>query len=92
MKYGISILALFFVLSAVPASAFESRNPERSEPRLLLELEATPSPVQQDFDRYVDELAAAARRDAFYGAQARKQDEARKLEAKALNPIVLFRW
>jgi hypothetical protein len=92
MKYGISTLALVFILTAVPTFAFESRDSERTERRLRIELEAVPSPVQQNFDRYVDELAAAARRDALNGEQTRKQDEARNREAKALNPIVLFRW
>ena len=93
MNYRVALLALLFVLSAVPTFAFESRSSEANERRRLrLELEARPSPVQQDFDRYVEELAAAARRDAFYGAQARKQDEARARERKVLNPIALFRW
>jgi hypothetical protein len=92
MKYGISTFTLVFILTAVPTFAFESRNPERSERRLRLDLEALPSPVQQDFDRYINELAAAARRDAFYGEHARRQDEAREREAKALNPMVVFRW
>jgi len=91
MKYA-AILALVFILAAVPTFALESRHPEPSEPRLRLELEAMPSPVQQNFDRYVARLAAAARRDAFYGARARNQEEARERETKALNPIALFRW
>lgn len=92
MKYGSSTLALVFILTAAPTFAFESRTAERSESRLRIELETVPSPVQQDFDRYVDELAAAARRDALNGEQTRKQDQAKDWQPKMLNPLVLFRW
>jgi hypothetical protein len=92
MRYRVALLALLFVLRAAPAFAFESRPAEANERRLRLELDATPTPLQRDFDRYVKELAAAARQDAFYGGQARKQDEARARERKVLNPIALFRW
>jgi hypothetical protein len=46
--------------------------------------------VQRDFDRYVQELAAAARRDM--DAPPEKKDRIKELQAKAVNPIVLFRW
>jgi hypothetical protein len=92
MRYRVALLALLFVLRAIPALAFESRPAEAKERRLRLELEVTPSPLQRNFDRYIEELAAGARQDAFYGEQARKQEEARARERKVLNPIALFRW
>lgn len=92
MKNGFFAISLVFIFTAVPTFAFESRNPDRDERRLRIELEAIPSAVQQNFDRYVHELAAAARGDALDGEQTRKQDEARERQAKVLNPMVLFRW
>jgi hypothetical protein len=90
MKYGYLVFSLVFILEAWPASAFELKNPEREKRRLKIELEAAPSAVQQDFDRYVQELAAAARRDV--DSSAEKKDAIKELQAKAMNPIVLFRW
>ncbi|MGH7853166.1 MAG: hypothetical protein ACREP3_06970 [Candidatus Binatia bacterium] len=90
MKYVYLVLALVFILRAVPASTFESKNPEREERRLKIELEAAPSQVQQDFDKYVQELAAVARRDV--DSPPEKKDRIKELQAKALNPVVLFRW
>jgi hypothetical protein len=91
MNRRIALLTLLFVLGVVPTFAFEPR-PSEERRRLRLELETTPSRVQHDFDRYVAELTAAARRDALYGDQARRLDEARNRERKVLNPIALFRW
>ena len=62
MKYGYVAFALVFILKSVPASAFELKHPEREKPPLKIDLEAAPSQAQQDFDKYVQELAAAARR------------------------------
>jgi hypothetical protein len=92
MKYGnlVFALALVSVLNAAPLSAFELKNPEREERRLKIELEAAPSPEQQDFDKYVQELAAAARRDV--DSPPEKKDKIKELQAKAVNPMVLFRW
>lgn len=90
MKYGFGIFALAVIFQALPVFAFELKNPEREERRLKLELEAAPSQVQQDFDRYVQELAAAARRDV--DSPPEKKDTIKELEAKAVNPVVLFRW
>lgn len=90
MKYSFGIFVLAVILQALPAPAFELKNPEHEERRLKLDLEAAPSQAQQDFDRYVQELAAAARRDV--DSPPEKKDTIKELEAKAVNPVVLFRW
>jgi hypothetical protein len=92
MKYGFFVIALVFILKAIPGSAFELNDFERNERRLRIELEPAPSPAQQDFDKYVHELAAAAQKDATPEARARKDDAAKARQAKVVNPIVLFRW
>ena len=89
MKYQYPVFALALVLKVLPASAFELKNSEREKPRLKIELEAGPS-VQQNFDKYVQELAAEARRDAV--SPPEKKDTIKELQAKSLNPVVLFRW
>jgi hypothetical protein len=55
---------------------------------LKIELEPAASQVQENFDKYVQELAAAARRDAI--SPPEKPDRIKELQAKALNPIL--RW
>jgi len=90
MKLRYTTFALICALNAVPAAAFELKNPEREKPRLKIELEAAPSQVQRDFDQYAQELAAEARRDAV--SPPEKKDKIKELQAKAVNPIVLFRW
>jgi ribosome recycling factor len=92
MKYGFFVFALVLILKAIPASAFEVRNPERDERRLRIELEPVPSQVRQDFDKYVQDLAGAAQKDATPEERARKDDAARERQAKVVNPMVLFRW
>jgi len=92
MKYGFFIFALVFILKATPVSAFEARTPERDERGLRIELEPVPSQVQQDFDRYVQDLTAAAQKDATPEERARKDDVAKERQAKVVNPMVLFRW
>ncbi len=92
MKYGFFTFALIFTLKAIPVSAFELKNPERDEGRLRIELEPAPSEVQQNFDRYVQDLAAAAQKDATPEERARKDDAAQERQAKVVNPMVLFRW
>jgi hypothetical protein len=89
MKFGLRVFALVVTLQAAPAFAFELKNPEREERRLTIELEA-PSQLQRDFDRYVQELAAAARRDV--DSPPEKKDTIKELQAKSVNPMVLFRW
>lgn len=89
MKFGLRVFALVVILQATPAFAFELKNPDREERRLKIELEA-PSQLQRDFDRYVQELAAAARRDV--DSPPEKKDTIKELQAKSVNPVVLFRW
>lgn len=92
MKYGIFVFMLVFVLRAIPTSAFELKNNEREERNLRIELEAIPSPAQQDFDKYIQDLAAAAQRDTRAEEQARKDKAAKDHQMKVVNPLVLFRW
>ena len=92
MKYGFFVVILVFVLSAIPTSAFDLKNNEREERNLRIELEAIPSPAQQDFDKYIQDLAASAQRDARAEEQARKDQAAKDYQRKVLNPMVLFRW
>ncbi len=67
MKYGIFVFILVFVFGAVSTSAFDLKNNERDERDLRIEIETIPSPVQHDFDKYIQDLAAAAQRDAQPG-------------------------
>ena len=90
MNHGFLLFALIWILVAVPVSAHESNNPERDQFRMRIELEPAPPSAQRDFDQYIQELAAAAQRDARLSA-ARKDGE-KEPQAKALNPMVLFRW
>jgi hypothetical protein len=92
MKYGIFVFILLYVFGAVSTSAFELKNNERHERDLRIEIEVIPSPVQHDFDKYIQELAAAAQRDAQPEERARKEEAAKDQQIKVLNPIVLFRW
>ena len=92
MKYGFFVIILVFVLNAIPTSAFEVKNDQREERNLRIELEAIPAPVQQDFDKYIQDLAASAQRDTRAEEQARKEQAAKDYQRKVLNPIVLFRW
>ena len=89
MKAAHAVFLSVFLMS-LPASAFEVKNPQREEPRLKIELEAEPAQIQQDFDTYVRDLAMAARRDV--DSPPEKKDRVKELQAKSLNPIVLFRW
>lgn len=83
------LLIMVAVLSGpLAANAFEIKQTD-PRPRLTLELEPAP-PSQRDFDKYVEELAAAARRDAQ--SPRREKDKIAELQAKAVNPLVLFRW
>ena len=95
MKYGIFVFIFVFVFGAVSTSAFDLKNNEpdkRDERDLRIEIETIPSPVQHDFDKYIQELAAAAQRDAQPEERARKEEAAKDHQIKPLNPIVLFRW
>ena len=57
---------------------------------MKIELDPEPAQIQQDFDTYVRDLATAARRDV--DSPPEKKDRVKELQAKALNPFVLFRW
>ena len=92
MKYGIFIFILVYVFGAVSTSAFDLKNNQREERDLRIEIETIPSPVQHDFDKYIQDLAAAAQRDASPEERARKEEAAKDHQIKVLNPIVLFRW
>ena len=92
MKYGIFVFILVFVFRAVSTSPFDLKNNERDERDLRIEIETISSPVQHDFDKYIQDLAAAAQRDAQPEERARKEEAAKDHQIKPLNPIVLFRW
>lgn len=92
MKYGYFVFALVFVLKAAPVAAFELKTPAPDERKLHIELSPVPSHVQQDFDRYVQDLAEAARKDATPEERARKDDAVKERQPKALNPVTLLRW
>jgi len=92
MKYGFFIVILVFVLNAIPTFAFESKNDQREERNLRIELDVIPSPVQQHFDKYIQDLAASAQRDARAEEQVQKEQATKNEQLKVVNPIVLFRW
>lgn len=91
MKYGYFLSALILLFTTVPASAFEVRPPPSEKRRLSIELEAAPTTVQQDFDKYLKELAAAAQLDATAPADRKDRDKEQP-PVKTVNPMVLFRW
>ena len=92
MKYATFTISMFFLTQAIPVSAFELKPSERDEHRLHLELEPVLDRGQQDFDRYIQDLAAAARKDATPEERARKEDAAKEKQPEVLNPLALFRW
>ena len=92
MKYGIFLVVLFFIAKAIPASAFEVKHCQGNEQRLRIELEPGPAHGEQNFDRYIQDLAAAARKDATPEERARKEDALKEQQPKVFNPIALFRW
>jgi hypothetical protein len=92
MKFGYLAFALAVILEATSAQAFEMRDPPREDRRLRVELEVVPTPPQQDFEQYVQELAASAQREAKESNAKREADAAKDKQLKTLNPMVLFRW
>lgn len=88
MKYRIFTYALAIIAYALPSASSELKNPER-QPRLKIEIEPAPA-VQENVDKYIQELAATARRDAE--SPRHKKDKIGELHASAMNPVVLFRW
>jgi hypothetical protein len=92
MKCGYLLFALAVILEATSAQAFELKDPQREDRRLRVELEVVPTPPQQDFQQYVQELAASAQREAKESNSKRESDAAKDKQLKTLNPLVLFRW
>ena len=92
MKCGYLVFALAGILEATSAQAFEMKDPQREDRRLRIELETVPTPPQQDFEQYVQELAASAQREAKESNSKREADAAKDKQLKTLNPLVLFRW
>ncbi len=89
MKLSCALLTLSMALVPLaPANGFETKRPE-PERRLRIEI-APAAPDRDDFDRYVRELAAAARRDPEGGREA--SDKPKDPQAKTINPLTLLRW
>ncbi len=92
MKCGYLVFVLAVILKTNSAQAFEMKDPQREDRRLRVELEFVPTPPQQDFEQYVQELAASAQREAKESNSKREADAAKEKQLKTLNPLVLFRW
>jgi len=92
MKCGYLVFALAVILETSSAQAFEIKDPQREDRGLRVELEIVPTPPQQDFEQYVQELAASAQREAKESNSKREADAAKDKQLKTLNPLVLFRW
>ena len=92
MKCGYLVFALAVILEATSAQAFEMKDPQREDRRPRVELEVVPTPPQQDFEQYVQELAASAQREAKESNSKRQADALKEKQLKTLNPMVLFRW
>ena len=91
MTYGFFATALVLILSA-PVSALDTKDLERDDRGLRIELEVVPTPEQKDFEQYIEELVASAQRDAREANSKREEDIAKAKQPKTLNPLVLFRW
>jgi hypothetical protein len=92
MRYGYFTIALVLILSSSPTVAFETKDLERHDRGLRIELEVVPMPEQKDFEQYIQELVASAQRDAREANSKREEDAAKDKQPKTLNPLVLFRW
>jgi hypothetical protein len=92
MRYGFLIFSLVFILDCASVSAFEVKKPERKDGDLRIELSPSRSQVQKDFDRYAQELAAAAQKEATPEERARKDGATKDGQPKVYNPIALLRW
>ena len=92
MRYGYLAIPLVFLLSSSPILSFETKDLERDDRGLRIELEVVPTPEQKDFEQYVQELVASAQRDARQGNLKREEDIVKNKQPKPLNPLVLFRW
>lgn len=92
MRYGYFAIALVLILNSSPTVAFETKDLERHDRGLRIELEVVPMPEQKDFEQYIQELVASAQRDAREANSKREEDAAKDKQPKTLNPLVLFRW
>jgi hypothetical protein len=92
MRYGYFAIALVLILNSSPTVAFETKDLERHDSGLRIELEVVPMPEQKDFEQYIQELVASAQRDAREANSKREEDAAKDKQPKTLNPLVLFRW
>jgi hypothetical protein len=92
MQYGYILFVLAVVLETPSAQAFEMKDQQREDRRLRVELDVVPTQPQQDFEQYVQELAASAQREAKEPNSKREPDAAKEKQLKTLNPMVLFRW
>src|SRR5215475_12080585 len=92
VRYISLVFALPVLFAMTPVQALEIKDQQREEGRLRVELDVVPMPPQQDFEQYVQELAASAQREAQEAISKRDADAAKEKRFKTLNPIVLFRW
>jgi len=92
VRYISLVFALPVLFAMTPVQALEIKDQQREEGRLRVELDVVPMPPQQDFEQYVQELAASAQREAKEAISKRDADAAKEKRFKTLNPIVLFRW
>jgi len=92
MKYGYFVIALALILETPPLLALEIKDPVRDDRGLQIDLEVVPTPVQKDFEEYVQDLVASAQRDAREANTKREEDAVKEKQLKTLNPLVLFRW
>lgn len=92
MKYRHFAFTLAWMFLALPASAFESRNPAPNRPQLKMELEEIPSTTRENFDRYVRNLAVEGQKNATPEEKARQDDAVKERQAKVVNPLPLLRW
>lgn len=92
MRYGYFAIALVLLLCSSPTLAIETKDLERDDRGLRVELEVVPTPEQKDFGQYIQELVASAQREAKDPNSKREEDIAKNKQAKTLNPLVLFRW
>ena len=92
MQYGYLVFTLALILQTTSAQAVEMKDPQREDRRLRIEVEVVPTPPQQNFDQYIQELAAAAQQDAKEPSSKREEDAAKAKQPKSFNPLVLFRW
>jgi hypothetical protein len=92
MRYGYFAIALILTLDFSQALAFETKDLERDDRDLRIELEVVPTPEQKDFEQYIQELVASAQRDGREANLKREEDIVKGKQPKTLNPLVLFRW